>query len=74
MKERGGELRIIMWGPYVGGSYFFFLNDMLVPQYFFTLMPHKRHVGRRPGQHCHVSATSAKTASKTTEGYSLYWF
>lgn len=39
----GGEDE--MWGPHVGGFYFFLcVNDMLVPQFFFTLMPHKRHV------------------------------
>lgn len=52
---------------------FFCMNDMSVPHIFFTLMPHKRHTRRKPGQHRHIGATSAKTASKTTQEYSLHW-
>lgn len=74
-RERGGEVRMTMWGSHVGGSHFCVcVNDMSIPQFFFTLMPHKQHVGRRLGQHRHVDATSDKTSSKTIQGYSLHRF
>jgi hypothetical protein len=53
-------------GAHMWSNNFFYANA--------TEATRRRHAGQRSGRHRHVDAMSAKTASKTTQGYSLHGF
>ena len=64
-REEEERMKMMTCGAHmsVGPTIFFKCESHVGPTYFcffYSKMPHvtcQRHVGRRPGQHCHVSAT-----------------